>query len=170
MHVIWNYIGANRWQQIDRYFYYTKPRRKEDKGFQSTFKRIKELSKELCLALIKLYKPRIHLTVNKTIQRFTGRVPKIVNILTKPTPEGFKIWLLANQGYVLDLMFYVKGDSKGLVDLDDYWVSEEGFLKTQVVVLDFLTQEDPTTGHRLYQLNKHTVWLDNLFTSIKLLC
>ena len=39
----------------------------------------------------------------------------------------------------------------------------------QVVVLDLLTQEDPTTSQRLYQLNKHTVQLDNLFTSIKLL-
>ena len=37
------------------------------------------------------------------------------------------------------------------------------------MVLDFLTQEDPTTGRRLYQPNKYTVWLDNLFTSIKLL-
>ena len=47
-------------------------------------------------------------------------------------------------------MFYAKGDSKGLVDLDNNWVEEEGFLKTQVVVLDFLTQEDPTTGYCLY--------------------
>ena len=92
---------------------------------------------------MKLYTPGIHLTVNKTIKRFTGRASKIVNILTKPTPEGFKIWLLGNQGYVLDQIFYAKGDNKGLVDLDKYWVEKEGFLKTQAVVLDFLTQEDP---------------------------
>ena len=118
---------------------------------------------------MKLYKPGIDLTVDETIQRFTGRAPEIVNIPTKPTPEGFKIWLLANQGYVLDWIFDAKGDNKGPVDLDNYWVEEEGFSKTQAVVLDFLTQEDPTTGHRLYQPNKHTVWLDNLFTSVKLL-
>ena len=66
-------------------------------------------------------------------------------------------------------MFYAKGDNKGLVDLDKFWTEEEGFLKTQAVVMDLLTQEDPETGQRLYQPNMHTVWLDNLFTSIKLL-
>ena len=35
--------------------------------------------------------------------------------------------------------------------------------------MDFLTQEDLETGQRLYQPNMHTVWLDNLFTSVKLL-
>ena len=54
------------------------------------------------LASIKYYKPRIHLTVNETIKRFTGRAPKIINILTKPTLKGFKIWLLGNQGYILN--------------------------------------------------------------------
>ena len=169
MHNIRNYIGANRWQQIDRYFYCTKPRCEEDEGFQNTFERIEELSEELRLASMKLYTPGIHLTVDETIERFTGRASEIVNIPTKPTPEGFKIWLLGNQGYVLDWMFHAKGDNKGLVDLDKYWVEEEGFSKTQAVVLDFLTQEDHTTGRRLYQPNKHTVWLDNLFISVKLL-
>ena len=169
IYIVSNYIRANQWQQINRYFYCTQLRSKDDEAFQSTFKRIKELSKELYLTLVKFYKPSIYLTVNKTIKRFTGYVSKIINILTKPTPKGLKIWLLGNQGYVLNQIFYTKGNNKGLVDLDKYQVEEEGFLKTQVVALDLLTQEDPTTSQRLYQLNKHTVQLDNLFTSIKLL-
>jgi len=48
------------------------------------------------LASIKYYKPRIYFTVDEIIKRFTGRAPKIINIPTKPTPEGFKIWLLGN--------------------------------------------------------------------------
>ena len=146
IHIIQNYIGANRQQQLDRYFYCTKLRTEDDEPFQSIFERIEELSKELRLALMRYYKPGIHLTVNKMIERFTGRASEIVNIPTKPTPEGFKIQILGNQGYVLDWMFYAKGDNKGLVDLDKYWVEEEGFLKTQAVVIDFLTQEDPQTG------------------------
>ena len=67
-------------------------------------------------------------------------------------------------------MFYVKSNNKGLVDLDQYQVEEKGFLKTQAVVIDFLTQENPKMGQHLYQPNMHTVWLNNLFTSIKLLC
>jgi len=45
---------------------------------------------------MKLYTPGIHLTLNKTIERFTGCTSKIVNIPTKAMPEGFKIWLLGN--------------------------------------------------------------------------
>ena len=70
---------------------------------------------------------------------------------------------------MLNQMFYTKGNNKGPVDLDKFQVEEEGLLKTQAVVMDFLTQEDLETGQRLYQLNMHTIWLDNLFTSIKLL-
>ena len=51
-----------------------------------------------------------------------GRAKEIVNIPSKPTPEGFKIWVLANQGYMLDWLFYAKGQNKGdrPQDLDNY--------------------------------------------------
>jgi hypothetical protein len=68
-----------------------------------------------------------------------GRASKIVNILLKLTPEGFKIWALANKGYILNWLWHAKGDNKGLVDLDTTFTKEEGFLKTQVVILDLLT-------------------------------
>ena len=45
MHILQNYIGINRWQQINYYFYCTKPRSKDDEAFQNTFERVKELSK-----------------------------------------------------------------------------------------------------------------------------
>jgi hypothetical protein len=36
-------------------------------------------------------------------------------------------------------------------------------------VLDFLTQRDVETDKRLLPPSKHVVWLDNLFTSVRLL-
>jgi hypothetical protein len=33
-----------------------------------------------------------------------GRAPKIGNILSKLILEGFKIWILANKGYILDFI------------------------------------------------------------------
>ena len=47
-----------------------------------------------------------------------GRTPKIINILLKPILEGFKIWVLANKGYILDFIWHAKGNKKGPVDLD----------------------------------------------------
>ena len=96
-----------------------------------------------------------------------GRAPEIVNIPIKPTPKGFKIWVLANQGYALDWLQHAKGDKKGPINLNESFL-KEGFLKTQAVMLDLLTQYDPITGKRLYPLGKHVVWLNNLFTSIQL--
>ena len=169
MHIVGQYISCDRWQQIDRYFYCTKPREQDDEAFQNTFERIWDLSEYLRLRCRKFYRPGIDLAVDETIERFTGRAFEIVNIPTKPTPEGFKIWVLGNQGYVLDWMFHSKGNKGGPYDLDLSWCEEEGFSKTQAVVLDFLTQRDNTTGELLYPPNMHVVWLDNLFTSVHLL-
>ena len=66
-------------------------------------------------------------------------------------------------------MFHAKGDKKGPYDLDEVYTKEEGFSKMQVVVLDLLLQRDDLTNEPLYPLNKHIMWLDNLFISVKLL-
>jgi len=78
-----------------------------------------------------------------------GCAPEIVNIPSKPTPEGFKIWVLANKGYILDFMWHAKDNKEGPVDLDPLF-TEEGFSKTQAVVLDLLLQKDTKTEERLY--------------------
>jgi hypothetical protein len=63
-------------------------------------------------------------------------------------------------------MFYTKGSKKGPYKLDTYYTKEEGFLKTQAVVLNFLTQKDSKIGDCLYYPNKYIIWLNNLFTSV----
>ena len=68
-----------------------------------------------------------------------------MNIPSKLTPEGFKIWILANQGYVLDWLFHSKGEGKGPYDLDESFVKDDGFTKTEAVVLDLMLQEDAKT-------------------------
>jgi hypothetical protein len=97
-----------------------------------------------------------------------GRAPKIINIPSKPTPEGFKIWVLTNEGYILNWLWHARGNG-GLVDLDESFTKDEGFLKTQAVVLNLITQRDPNTNKPLYPPGKHIIWLDNLFISVKLL-
>ena len=94
-----------------------------------------------------------------------GRSKEIVNIPSKPTPEGFKIWVLANEGYILDWLYHAKGSKKkdGPQDLCDFWTKDLGFNQTQAVVLDLVTQEGIAKDH------SHIVWLDNLFTSARLL-
>ena len=66
-----------------------------------------------------------------------GRTPEIINIPSKPTLEGFKIWVLANKGYILNFIWHAKGNKKGPVNLDESFINK-GFSKTQAVVLNLL--------------------------------
>ena len=156
-------MSLKRWQQIDRFFHVSKPLPPGRKV--TTFDKLEPLSAHLREAFKKYWKSGTHLAVDETIQRFMGRAKEIVNIPSKPTPEGFKIWVLANQGYVLDWMYHAKGRNKGdgPQDLDVYWTDRLGFTQTQAVVLDLVAQDGISKDHF------HIIWLDNLFTSARLL-
>jgi hypothetical protein len=39
--------------------------------------------------------------VNKAIIGFEGKAKKAITILNKPTPTRFKVWCVANQGFLL---------------------------------------------------------------------
>jgi len=101
--------------------------------------------------------------VDECIQGFRGRCADIVHIPTKPTPIGFKIWCLAQDGYIMDFLWHRKGDkpSQGPQGLQAKW-REQGFCATQAVVLELVTRMR-NSGQN------HTVWIDNLFTSARLL-
>ena len=95
-HKLSRYISCNRFQQIDRYIRCTTPWEDDDGMPYTTFDRVDELSEYLRILCRRYYKPGCYLAVDETIERFMGRAPEIVNIPSKPTPEGFKIWVLAN--------------------------------------------------------------------------
>ena len=157
-----DHISLKRWQQIDRFFHISKPSPAQK---ETPFAKLEPLSDTLRQIFKKYWKPGTHLAVDETITRFLGRAKEIVNIPSKPTPEGFKIWVLANEGYVLDWMYHAKGRGKheGPQDLDDFWTKDLGFNQTQAVVLDLVTQGDIAKDYT------HIIWLDNLFTSARLL-
>ena len=89
------------------------------------------------------------------------RADETVNISSKPVSEGFKIWVLVNSGYVLDWLYHVKGDKKGIVDLNPIYTKDWGLSKTQAVVFDLVQQE------RISDDYNHIIWTDNLFTSVR---
>ena len=167
-YIVKKYITVSRFQQLNRHFRALPPWPESNKTPKNTFTRINKLTKYIRLTYRKLYAPRTYLAVNKTIQRFIGRAPEIVNILSKLILEGFKIQVLANKSYILDFIQHAKGNKEGLVNLDLLF-TKEGFLKTQAVVLDLLLQKDAKIEERLYQPGKHVVQLNNLFISVKLL-
>lgn len=71
--------------------------------------------------------------------------------------------VLANQCYVLDWMWHNKGEKRRPWDLDDFWTEDLSFLKIQAVVFDLDKQQG------ISDKSIHTILMDNLFTSAKLL-
>ena len=157
-------ISLKRWEQIDRFLHISSPQNPTQSSQKETpFSKLEPLNDTLRQLFKQYWKIGTHLAVDETIQRFMGRASEIVNIPSKPTPEGFKIWVLANLGYILDWLYHAKGDHLGPVDLDDFWTDNLRFSKTQSVVLDLVTQQGINNNFQ------HIIWLDNLFTSARLL-
>jgi hypothetical protein len=160
-------MSRHRWKQINRYLHIWDPtldqlfERPDDKV--RPHEKVDPLWKLLSSSFQRYWKPGRDIAIDECIEGFTGRTRDTVNIPTKPTPIGFKIWVLADNGYVLNLLWHVKGDSRdqGPQGLRTIW-EEQGFSRTQAVVLELMTRM-PNEG------KGHSVWLDNLFTSSKLL-
>jgi len=103
--------------------------------------------------------------------RYTGRAKEIVTIPGKPTPTGFKVWALAQAGYLFSWCYhaYSKGPQADQKPPKLPGLGEKPLTNCQAVVV-YLTQllpkpqQLPDQQPRFYHL-----WLDNLFTSINLL-
>ena len=105
----------------------------------------------------RLWKPGNEIVVDESICRYQGRNNAKTKIPNKPTPEGFKIWVLAQLGFFICWNFYRPGKKYGPVDVR---VSKElGQNKTQGVLAK-LVKRLPGKGYHIVG--------DNLFTSNKL--
>jgi hypothetical protein len=113
-----------------------------------------------------LWTPGRDLAVDETIALFEGRSFDILVIPSKPIPEGYKIWVLAEIGYFLAWCWHrkrTKTSNKSRGKLGPYQVPQPKELgaNTSSAVVAHLIQQVPKTGYILY--------LDNLFTNVKLL-
>jgi transposase IS4-like protein len=152
-------MGLVRWEQIHRYFYVNNPGTPNLRPFD----KMDQLADTLRERFWRYMKPGSDVAIDECIEGFEGRAKECVNIPSKPTPIGFKQWVLASDGYVFDWLWHARGSGKrdGPQGLDRTWV-DEGFSATQAVVLTLMRRMgDQGLGH--------TVWLGNLFTSARLL-
>ena len=66
-----------------------------------TYRRLDEWSDLQQQALANIYIPRSHITVDKYVIGFTGRSKLKTTIPNKPTPTGFKVWVIVEKGLFL---------------------------------------------------------------------
>lgn len=137
----------------------------EEASLPRPFSIVNEWSKHLQEASLRLYKPGTNLAADECIVRFTGRSKQKVTIPTKPTPTGFKIWVLAEAGYFLHWLWHTPKASFDYLESQEPRASRgrkrtaSGSIKlnpTQAVVISLIQPLPKATYH---------VFLDNLFSS-----
>jgi hypothetical protein len=108
------------------------------------------------------------LAVDEIIVRFEGQAKEITTIPNKPTPTGFKVWGIAQRGFLIAWNWHIPGIKNGPVgvrtsqELGGTKKARNGGNKTQVVVLhllNYLPEPPQGSGYHIY--------LDNLFVSTR---
>lgn len=99
------------------------------------------------------------------MQRFTGQASEITTVPNKPTPTRLKIWCLAQRGFLLKWVWHRPGKKNGPIGIKTPrelrgTKNSKGGNKTQAIIVHLIDQLPEGRYH---------VYLDNLFTSTKLL-
>ena len=184
------FISLVRFEQIHRYFHlrdcHADPIRPEEPWWV----KLEPVASLIREAFKKAYLPSSEVTVDEAMEKFEGRNAHTVKMKNKPIPEGFKLWVLADAGYVWSWLFHSKleGPEGSETKLKKVKIlekpkqrrsSEKGdddagrnrtkpkranpspfFSDTKAVVLRLAKQLPQGRDFRLY--------LDNLFTDVEL--
>ncbi|KAF6806764.1 hypothetical protein CPLU01_15868 [Colletotrichum plurivorum] len=111
------------------------------------------------------YTPGTGLTVDEAMVRFTGRSTETTTVPNKPTPVGFKVWVLAQKGYCLRWLWHVHG--QGPYGLVPQARQARGDIEAKKAALT-PTQRVVTTLVALLPAAGYHVFLDHLFASVRL--
>lgn len=123
-----------------------------------SYKQVNEWSRHIQEEMGKLYTPGTMVAVDECMQAFTGRSDLKTHIPNKPTPDGIKIWVIAQDGIFLRWLWHEPG--KGAIGLTpSTQLQGVRITPTQRVVVSLLQLLPPASYH---------IFLDNLFSSPEL--
>ena len=116
-----------------------------------------------------LWIPGRDIAVDESMSRFQGRSFDTLVIPGKPIPEGYKILVLAEKGYFLSWCFHLEGTFK---DKTKNGVRKGPWKVVQPKALG-VNNSSIVVAHLIATLPNggagYIVYLDNLFTNVKLL-
>ncbi|OWT42333.1 transposase IS4 domain-containing protein [Pochonia chlamydosporia 170] len=139
VHPIARFMSRNRFQLLYRLFCVwdsmDPPR--------GVFNRIHNWSTHLQETSTQYWKPESEVSVDEAMVRYTGKSTETVHIPSKPIPIGYKVWVVADSGYILRWSFHAKGSG---------------------IVIDLLSRlpAPPSTSHGYH------CFMDNLFSTPEL--
>jgi hypothetical protein len=169
LHSIIKFMPLRKFELITRYFRtfdYTKVDMRDESDLPKTFKAADEWSEHIQKVSTELYDPGTNLTVDECMVPFTGRSKDTTLVKGKPTPVGFKVWAIAQQGYFLQWLWHVKASPYKAVIINlpnPEPHGKKGKLRTEIP----LSNTQSVVVHLLKRLSSQTyhVFTDNLFSS-----
>lgn len=115
---------------------------------------------------LQLWTPGTNVAVDEIMARFQGQASEATTIPGKPTPTGFKIWAIAQYGFILQWFWHIPGEKNGPVgvktpvELGGSKRDGNRGNKTQAVAYELL-KSLPGGGYHCF--------MDNLFCSTRFL-
>ncbi|KAJ3455231.1 hypothetical protein MRS44_013831 [Fusarium solani] len=82
------------------------------------FQACDEWSDHIQAASAEIFFPGSHLAVDECMIRYTGRSNETTVVKGKPIPLGFKIWVIAQQGFFIHWLWHIKGEKYGAVGVE----------------------------------------------------
>src|SRR6478609_1879290 len=172
LHSIIKFMPLLKFELINRYFRtfdYTKIDVRDEGDLPKTFQVAEEWSNLIQKVSNELYLPGTNLTVDECMVPFTGRSKETTLVKNKPTPVGFKVWVIAQQGFFLRWLWHVKASPYKAVIVElpiPTPYGKKGKLRTEIP----LNNTQSVVVHLLKRLSTqtHHVFTDNLFSSPQL--
>ncbi|UPK96435.1 hypothetical protein LCI18_007370 [Fusarium solani-melongenae] len=110
-------MPLRKFELIHRYlrlYDYTKVDETDEGNLPKVFQAVEEWSDHIQRISAELCDPGSHLAVDECMIRYTGRSHDITFIRNKPTPLGFKIWVVAQYGFFIHWLWHVKDSPYGI--------------------------------------------------------
>jgi hypothetical protein len=167
-----------KFQLIHRHlrpFDHTKIDETDVEHLPKVFQGVEEWSGNIQAVSAELFRPGSNLAVDECMVRYTGKCDTKTTVKGKPDPVGFKIWVIAQQGFFLQWLWHIRDATYGTVGIDHPPKKSSTRSRAKVVGKELATEEKPVALNptqavvialaNLLPKATYHVFIDNLFSS-----
>jgi hypothetical protein len=133
-----------------------------DNKYGGFYAKLEPLASHIRNVCKRVYTPGTHITIDEAMCPFRGRSRHTTKLKNKPIKEGYKIWVLAEHGYVWSWLWHSLEEGMEGSRKPRHESIPEELCETQQMIMRLALQLD-------YTEYDYILYLDNLFTSVPLL-
>ncbi|SCO87597.1 uncharacterized protein FRV6_11724 [Fusarium oxysporum] len=169
LHPVTKFMPLRKFELITRYFRtfdYTKLDVSDKSDLPKVFQAAEPWSDHIQNVSAELFIPGTNLAVDKYIIAYKGRSKETTLVKNKPTPVGFKVWVIAQHGFFLRWLWHMKRSPYKAIVIKLPVPKPQGKKgKTKTTVT--LSNTQSVVFHLCNMLPKATyhIFTDNLFSS-----